>query len=137
MNVWNSRPSHTAQLQLYYGNGTVLCKGVDLTSAMQNADVILIHGSLSILSQRTFIRRTLGHSLVCIRMLDSGIRLDCTLAHCLMWAMQQRPGWVLITFLQNNNETPVQPMDYSSLQHIAKNKVSNQYLKDSLSAEQM
>ena len=44
--VWNSHPSHTAQLQLYYGNGTVLCKGVDPTSAMQNADVVLIHSSL-------------------------------------------------------------------------------------------
>ena len=61
---------------------------------MQNADVILIHSFLIILSQRAFIRRTLGHSLVRIRMLDSGIKLDCTLAHCLKWAMQQRPGWV-------------------------------------------
>ena len=77
--VWNSRPSHTAQLQLYYGNGTVLCKGVDPTSAMQNADDTLIHSSLVVLSQRAFIRRTLGHSLVRINMLDSGIKVDCTL----------------------------------------------------------
>ena len=113
--VWNSRPSHTAQLQLYYGNGTVLCKGVDPTSAMQNIDVILIHSSLILLSQRAFIRRTLGHSLVRIRMLDSGIRIDCALAHCLKWAIQQRPGWVLTTFLQKNNKTLVRPLDYSSL----------------------
>ena len=130
--VWNSRPPHTAQLHLYYANGTVLCKGVDPTSAMQNADVVLIHRSLIIL----FIRRTLGHSLVRIKMLDSGIRLDCTMAHCLKWVIQQRPGWVLITFLQKNNKTLVRPLDYSSLLHIAKHKVSIKYLKDNLSVEQ-
>ena len=137
--VWNSRPSHTAWLQLYCGNGTVLCKGVDPTSAMQNADVILIHSSLIVLSQRAFIRRTLGHSLVRINMLDSGIKIDCTMAHCLKWAIPQRPGWVLITFLQKNNKTLMRPLDYSSLLHtcIAKHKVSNNYLKENLSVEQM
>ena len=135
--VWGNRPSHTAQLQLYYGNGTVLCKGVDPTLAMQSGDVVLIHSSLIILSQRTYIKRTLGHSIVRISMLGSGIKLDCTLAHCLKWVIQQRPGWVLITFLQKNNKTLVRPLDYSTLLHIAKHKASNSYLKENLSVEQM
>ena len=63
--------------------------GCDPTSAMQNADVVLIHSSLIILSQRTFIRQTLGHSLVHIRMLGPGIKLDRTLAHSLKWVIQQ------------------------------------------------
>ena len=116
---------------------TVLCKGVDPTSAMQNADVILVHSSLVILSQRAFLGQTLGNSVVRIRMLDSDIRLDCTLAHCLKWAIQQRSGWVLITFLQKNNKALVRPLDYSSLLHISKHKVPNQHLKDNLFVEQM
>ena len=89
---------------------------------MQNADGILIHSSRIILSQRDFIHRTIGHSLVCIRMLSSGIKLDCTLTRCLKWVIQQRPGWVLLTFLQRNNKTLVRPLDCSSLLHNAHRK---------------
>ena len=102
---------------------------------MQNADVTLIHSSLIVLSQGASTLRTLGHSLARINMLDSGIKIDCTLAHCLKWVIQQRPGWVRITFLQKNNKTLVQPLDYSSLLHIAKHKVSNDYLKEKRSVE--
>ena len=117
--VWRNWPSHTAQLQLYYGNGTVLCKDADPTSAMQNGDAVLIHSPPITPLERTFIRRTLGHSPVRIKMLDSGIKLDCTLAHCLKWVMQQQPGWVLITFLQKNNKTLVRPLDYTAAYHQA------------------
>ena len=110
--------------------------GSDL-SYMQNADVILIHSSLIVLSQRDFIRQPLGRTLVCINMLDSSIKMDCTLAHCLKWAIQQQPGWVLITFLQKNTQTLVHPLDYISLLHTAKHKVPNNYLKKNLSVEQM
>ena len=34
--AWNSRPAHTARLQLYYGNGTVLSSGVDLALTLEN-----------------------------------------------------------------------------------------------------
>ena len=67
----------------------MLCKGVDLTSAMQNADVILIHSSLVVLQHRAVIRRALGYSLVHIHMLDSGIEVDGALARCLRWVIRQ------------------------------------------------
>ena len=128
--VWNRRSSHTAQLQLYYGNGTALCKGVDPTSAMQNADVKLIHSSLIILSQATSLHQASARALSGSYQ-DAGLghqtRLHTgSLAHCLKcltsdkWAIQQGPVWVLITFLQKNNKALVRSLDYSSLLHIAK-----------------
>ena len=81
--VRNSDSSHPAQVQLYCGNGTVLSKGVDPTSAMETADAMLVHSSIIIHSQPAYIRRPRGHSYGRIRMLNSGIGMDCTLAHCL------------------------------------------------------
>ena len=66
--AWNSRPTHTARLQLYYGNGAVLSSGVDPTLALEKADSILIHSSLLILSPRS-----LGRSMVQCYMLEQGM----------------------------------------------------------------
>ena len=44
--AWNSRPARIARLELYYGNGTVLSRGVDPTLALETADNILIHSPL-------------------------------------------------------------------------------------------
>ena len=51
--AWNSRPAHTAWLELYYGNDKMISRGVDPALTLETAGNILIHSSVLILSPRT------------------------------------------------------------------------------------
>ena len=131
--AWNSRPAHTARLQLYYGNGTVLSSGVDPTLALETADNILIHSSLLILSPGTHIQRTLGQAMLQCYMLEQGMdTAQYTLAQSLRWAIKQPPGWVFITFITRVHKTLQRPLEYADLLHLARRKVSTNYLKATL-----
>ena len=136
--VWNSRPIHTARLTLYYGNGTVLSSGVDPTLALETAENILIHSSLLILSPLTHIQRTLGQFMVQCYVVGQGVDTTTyTLARSLRWACKQPPGWVMLTFSVRVHKTLQRSLEYADLMHLARHKVSTNYLKANLSVEHL
>ena len=136
--VWHRRPTHTARLELYYGNGAVLSRGVDPTLAFETSDNILIHSSLLILSPRTHIQQTLSNSIVHCYMLGQGMdNKQYTLWRSIRWAMKQPPGWVSITFVQRVHKTMKRSFEYTDLLKIAHHKVSTSWLKAKLSVEHL
>ena len=136
--AWNSRPAHTARLILYYGNGTALSRGVDPTLAIEKYANILIHNSLLALSPLTHLQRTLGQSMVHCYMVQRGEDTNqYTLATSLRWAIKQPPGWVLLTFITRIHKTLQRSLEYAELLHLARHKVSNNFMKANLSVEHL
>ena len=112
--------------------------GVDPTLAIEKAENIVIHRSLLILSPLTHIQRTLGQAMVQCYMLEQSLdTAHCTLARSLRWAIKQPPGWVFITFIKRVHKTLQRPLEYVDLLHLARHKVSTNYLKANLSVEHM
>ena len=58
---------------------------------------------------------------------------QCTLARSLRWAIKQPPGWVFISFIERVHKTLQRSLEYADLLHLARHKVSTNYLKAKLS----